>query len=198
METGRKGSSTAGGGPVCSAAPSPDRSVKSSTGGGPKSVVQTASAVPSGTPNPTSPSRTGGKGATQRSGSQTTAPRPTSRRPSLTLLTAPVELSTTFVAPVEQVAEKRKATSPLSPRQTNRPTNPKLPSRWGLAHSRIKGIFKDKPTSHLPLKTSLYFRLPVMVLLYAPSYRQDSTYHGLCYKHIYTLTHTYKKLYICL
>ena len=26
-----------------------------------------------------------------------------------------------------------------------------------------------------------YFRLTAMVLLYAPSHRQDSTYHGLCY-----------------
>ena len=32
-----------------------------------------------------------------------------------------------------------------------------------------------------PLHGLLFSRLPPRVLLHAPSYRQDSTYHGLCY-----------------
>ena len=34
------------------------------------------------------------------------------------------------------------------------------------------------------------FRLTAMVLLYAPSHRQDSTYHGLCYTSRGTLVRT--------
>ena len=54
------------------------------------------------------------------------------------------------------------------------------------------------------------YRLIARVLLYAPSHRQDSTYHGLCYtsrymhtdrytlmhKHTHTHTHTHIMIYI--
>ena len=46
------------------------------------------------------------------------------------------------------------------------------------------------------------YRLTVRVLLYAPSHRQDSTYHSLCYTsrggiHIHTHTYTHTDVYTC-
>ena len=38
-------------------------------------------------------------------------------------------------------------------------------------------VKKETRCSHI----GYYFRLTARVLLYAPSHRQDSTYHGLCY-----------------
>ena len=65
--------------------------------------------------------------------------------------TAPVELPLKVVDPVEQVAQKRKATSPLDPRPATRPTNSPSPTRWELVYNRIKGRFKDYITP--PLET---------------------------------------------
>ena len=56
---------------------------------------------------------------------------------------APVEPPATAAVPVEQVAQKRKATSPLPPRISTRPTSPSSPTRWEIARSRIKGRFED-------------------------------------------------------
>ena len=55
--------------------------------------------------------------------SRTSASRPPSSGPSSLHPTAPVDLPLKVVAPVGQVAQKRKATSPLDPRPTTRPTN---------------------------------------------------------------------------
>ena len=56
-------------------------------------------------------------------------------------------------APVEQVALKRKAISPSTPRQmqTTRPTSATTPPCWELAHTRIQGTFREHITP--PLKT---------------------------------------------
>ena len=132
----KTGSSTAGGGPVFRAAPSPVRSARSGAGG-PKSMAQLSAKRA-----PISPSRTCGKGVVSKQ-SRTSAPRPPSTGPSSLHPSAPVELPLKVVAPIEQVAQKRKATSPLDPRPTTRPTNSPSPTRWELAHSRIKGRFKD-------------------------------------------------------
>ena len=122
-------------------------------GGGQNRWLNRREAVPSRTWTPTSPSKTGRKDGTHRSGSRTTASRPPRVGPSSSLLTAPVELPTPLVAPVEQGALKRKATSPLMPRQTptRRPISPTTPPRWELAHARVKGRFRDYITP--PLET---------------------------------------------
>ena len=66
------------------------------------------------------------------------------------LLTVPVELSTTYIAPFEQVPPpppppQRQATSPLKERQPSRPADPTSPSptHWERVHSRIKGTFRN-------------------------------------------------------
>ena len=41
------------------------------------------------------------------------------------------------------------------------------------------------------------FRLTARVLLYAPSHRQDSTYHGLCYTSRGALAGTRNSMYVC-
>ena len=58
-------------------------------------------------------------------------------------LTALVELPPEVVAPVEQVARNREATSPLDTGPTTRPTDPWSLPRWEIAHSRIKGRFNE-------------------------------------------------------
>ena len=115
-------------------------------------MAQPQVAVPSGTRTPTWPSKTGGKDATYRSGSWTTASRPPPVRPSTPLLTAPVELPMPLVTLVERVALKRKALR-LMPRQTPsiRPTSRTMPPCWELAHAQIKGMFRDYITP--PLET---------------------------------------------
>ena len=48
----------------------------------------------------------------------------------------------------------------------------------------IRHMVKDHPDNERgnPLPPhGLHFRLAARVILYAPSHRQDSTYHGLCY-----------------
>ena len=56
---------------------------------------------------------------------------------------APVEPPATAAIPVEHVAQKRKATSPLPPRQSTRPTGTSSPTHCTIARCRIKGRFKD-------------------------------------------------------
>ena len=80
--------------------------------GNQKRWVNRRERVTSGTWTPTSPER---KNATHRSDCLKTASRPPPVGPSSLRLTAPVELPTPLVYPVEQVALKRKATPPLMP-----------------------------------------------------------------------------------
>ena len=86
-------------------------------GGGAKLVAKPATAVPYVTRALTSPIRASGRDATTRSGSRTSASQPQASGPSSSLRTTPVEPSITFVVPVEPVAPKRKASSPMKPRQ---------------------------------------------------------------------------------
>ena len=57
--------------------------------------------------------------------------------------TAPVEPPVTMEVPVEQVAQKRKASSPLPSQTATRPVSPPSPRRWETARSRIRGRFRD-------------------------------------------------------
>ena len=45
--------------------------------------------------------------------------------------------------PVEQVAQKRKASSPLPSKTVTRPVSPPSPRRWETARSRIRGRFRE-------------------------------------------------------
>ena len=119
----KTGSSTAGGGPVFCAAPSPARSFQGSPGGG--------------------PTRTTGNGPRKKYVTFTSPPRPSVTGRSTLQPTAPVEPPVTAVVPVEQVAQKRKTSWPLLPRTVMRPTSPSSPTRWDIARSRIKWRFKD-------------------------------------------------------
>ena len=100
-------------------------------------------AVPSGNRDPASPARTTGKGPRSKLGPFTTPPRPSSTGRSTLHPTARVEPPATAEVPVEQVAQKRKATSPLPQQLSTRPTSPSSPTRWEMARRRIKGRFKD-------------------------------------------------------
>ena len=60
------------------------------------------------------------------------------------ILAAPVELATTFIVPVEHGVQK-KAYSPLKSRRSDSQS----PTRWELAHNRVKGRFKRYITPHL-------------------------------------------------
>ena len=94
--------------------------------------------------------KTGEKDDTYWSGSRPTASRLPPVGLFLQLLTAPVE---PLVAPVDQVALKSKATSPLMSRQalTSRSNSPTTP-RWELTHARIKGevqgLYHPSPWNH--------------------------------------------------
>ena len=54
------------------------------------------------------------------------------------MTTAPVEPPVTMVVPVEQVAQTRKASSPLPPKTVTRPVSPLSPTRWEKARGRIR------------------------------------------------------------
>ena len=45
----------------------------------------------------------------------------------------------------------------------------------------VSDYFDNERGNLLPPHMSYSFRLAVRDLLYAPSHRQDSTYHGFCY-----------------
>ena len=124
---------------LCRNQPSQELPEKS-RGGGPKSVAKPSGAVPSDNWNPSSPTRTIGKGSRQKS-----PPRPSATGTSTLLPTAPVEPPVTAVVPVEQVAQKRKASSPLLPRNVTRPTSPPTPppTCWVQVRTRLKGRFED-------------------------------------------------------
>ena len=128
-------------------------------GVGPKPVAQPPATVPSTNRTLTSPSRTSGKGARPKP-SGTTAPRPPYSGPSSLHPTAPVELPLMVVAPVEQVAQKKKATFPLDPRPTISPTIAimlgDLPTAGSRGGSRI--------ISHLPLKPSPTCRASLLLV----------------------------------
>ena len=117
-------------------------------GGGQKPAVQPLAVVLSGTQTPTSPSRTGGKGATYRSGSRRTSPRLPSNGPSHPHLAAPDELPMSLVAPVKQVALKQKKGYHLV-QQTLRHPHRRVVSKPTVGPRGGSGI-----TSALPLKTS--------------------------------------------
>ena len=74
--------------------------------------------------------------------------------------TARVELPPRAAAPVEQVALKRKATSPLPPEQETRHTSPTSPTRWERAQSRLKGRFRRCITPPLDNIADLPRELP--------------------------------------
>ena len=130
------------------AAPSPARSFQ----GGPKPVAKPPGAVPSDNRNPASP--TAGRGSRQKYLTFASLPRPSVAGISSLQPTAPVEPPVTAVVPIEQVAQKRKASSPLPARTVTRPTSPPSPTRWEIARSRIKGGLGLRSTSLLPLITS--------------------------------------------
>ena len=99
--------------------------------GGPKPVAKPQVAVPSGNRSPDSPTRTTRKGPRQKYPTHTSTPR--SSKSGTTLpSTAPVEPPVTMVVPVEQVAQKTKASSPLPPKTVTRPVR-----------SRIRGRFRE-------------------------------------------------------
>ena len=103
--------------------------------GGPKPVAKPPVAVPSGNRSPDSPTRTTRTGPRQKYPTYTSTPR-SSNTGSTLLPTAPVEPPVTAVVPVEQVAQKRKASSPLPPKTVTRPVSPPSPTRWEIAHHR--------------------------------------------------------------
>ena len=79
--------------------------------GCPKPVAKPPVAVPSGNRSPDSPTRKTRKGPRQKYPTYTSTPRLS--KTGMTLLpTAPVEPPVTAVVPIEQVAQKRKASSP--------------------------------------------------------------------------------------
>ena len=128
--------------PVFCAAPNPARSIEGSPGG-PKPVAKPPGAVQSGSWNPAFPARTTGKGPRSKLDPFTNEPQSSSTGRSTLLPAAPVEPPATGAVPVEQVAQKRKASSPLPPRLSMRPTSPSSPTRWEIARSLVKGRFKD-------------------------------------------------------
>ena len=110
--------------------------------GGPKPVAKPPVEVPSGNQSPDSPTRTTRKGPRQKYPAYTSTPRASKTGTTLPP-TAPVEPPVTAVVPVEQVAQKRKASPPLPPKTVTRPVSPPSPTRWETARSRIRGRFRE-------------------------------------------------------
>ena len=99
---------------VPSFVPPPDQpGVSREVQGGPKPEAKPLGAIPSGNRDTGSPARTTGKGPRSKLGPFTTPPRPSSTGRWTFHPTAPVERPATAEVPVEQGAQKRKATSPL-------------------------------------------------------------------------------------
>ena len=148
----KTGSSTAGGGPVFRATPSPAREAQA----GPKLVAKHWGGGGGGVGgSPASPARMTGKGPRSKLANYMISPRPSSTGRTTLQPTAPVEPLATVAVPIEQVAQKRKITSPLMPRQSTCPTGPSSLTRWEKAQSRIKGDFITPPpenTADLPRK----------------------------------------------
>ena len=110
--------------------------------GGPKLVAKPPVAGPSGNRSPASPTRTTRTGPRQMYPTHTSTPR-SSKSGSTLPPAAPVEPPVTMEVPVEQVAQKRKASSPLPPKTVTRPVSPPSPRRWETARSRIRGRFRE-------------------------------------------------------
>ena len=104
--------------------------------GGPKLMAKPPVAVPSGNRSPASPTRTTRTGPRQMYPTHTSTPW--SSKSGTTL-----PPTATMEVPVEQVAQKRKASSPLPPKTVTRPVSPPSPTRWEKARSRIRGRFRD-------------------------------------------------------
>ena len=92
--------------------------------GGPKLVAKPPVASPSGNRSPASPTRTTRTGPRQMYPTHTSTPR-SSKSGSTLPPAAPVEPPVTMEVPVEQVAQKRKAASPLPSKTVTRPVSPK-------------------------------------------------------------------------
>ena len=111
--------------------------------GGPKLVDKPPVAGPSGNRSPpSSPTRTTRTGPRQVFPTHASTPR-SSTTGSTLLPAAPVEPPVTMEVPVEQVAQKRKASSPLPSQTATRPVSPPSPRRWETARSRIRGRFRE-------------------------------------------------------
>ena len=111
--------------------------------GGPKLVAKPPVAGPSGNRSPpSSPTRTTRTGPRQVFPTHASTPR-SSTTGSTLLPAAPVEPPVTMEVPVEQVAQKRKASSPLPSQTATRPVSPPSPRRWETARSRIRGRFRE-------------------------------------------------------
>ena len=110
--------------------------------GGPKLVAKPPVAGPSGNRSPASPTRTTRTGPRQMYPTHTSTPR-SSKSGSTLPPAAPVEPPVTMEVPVEQVAQKRKASSPLPSKTVTRPVSPPSPRRWETARSRIRGRFRE-------------------------------------------------------
>ena len=135
----KTGSSSNGGGPVFQSVPSPAMCIQGSPGGGGDQIWWLNRRGRSRQePEPAATAKTAGKGATTAFAPAETEPRPPSTGRSSLPPTARVELPPRAVAPVEQVALKRKATSPLLPKHPS----PASPTRWECAESRLKGRFR--------------------------------------------------------
>ena len=78
-----------------------------------------------------------------RSTLPTRLPRGRQNPERLFLLQLRLSRQQSMVVPVEQVAQKRKASSPLPPKTVTRPVSPPSLTRWEKARSRIRGRFRE-------------------------------------------------------
>ena len=120
----------------------PSQELPGKSRGGPKLVAKPPVAGPSGNRSPASPTRTTRTGSRQMNRTHTSTPR-SSKSGSTLPPAAPVEPPVTMEVPVEQVAQKRKASSPLPSKTVTRPVSPPSPRRWETARSRIRGRFRE-------------------------------------------------------